>query len=179
MKSLNTRKYINYKTLAFDKRMLKDSYYSFSNCKKLNNKTCIMMIDIDNFKKYTKNNNIKLALQCISQIRSILKYEIDNSNGILFRFSLDKFIIFLPESDKFKIINICENILQNVRDLNILHLSNLPYVYTTVSIGVTTFLPREDRNIKDYVKVAESALFRAKFNGKSRFWFTSIEDNLY
>ncbi|MBU1121729.1 MAG: sensor domain-containing diguanylate cyclase [Candidatus Omnitrophota bacterium] len=126
-----------------------------------NQNISVMMIDIDNFKKFNDtcgHIHGNLALQEISKILKDTCRKIDT----LCRYGGEEFSLILPHSSKENAHLLGERIRQCVETTPIL--DNHAF---TISIGISSF-PQDGDNKETLLRKADEALYAAKRNGKNQ-----------
>jgi diguanylate cyclase (GGDEF)-like protein len=82
------------------------------------------------------------------------------------RYGGEEFIIILPATDRKGAYKIAEEILKNVRGLNIPHEKSLPGKTITISLGIATKDTSMKFSYEDLLKMADDALYIAKSKGR-------------
>ena len=135
---------------------------AFKNRDKCNENICLVMLDIDNFKKVNDTCGHKEGDNVIIALSDILrKVSEDNENVYSGRWGGEEFMILFKGYDTDKVADIAENIRKEFAETKYTKSEN-----KTVSIGIIEI---EDNEAADnaYVRV-DSALYNAKKNGKNR-----------
>ncbi|MFA6195627.1 MAG: EAL domain-containing protein [Sulfurimonas sp.] len=127
----------------------------------------IAFIDIDGFKKVndTKGHPLgdKLLIELGKKIVScVRKYD------TVSRLGGDEFtVIFESLSQIDSIVPICENILKVLREEIIIDNQS---IFVSASIGISVY-PNDGKDIHSLIQHADTAMYKAKENGKNRFNF--------
>lgn len=126
--------------------------------------SCLMMLDIDHFKKYNDNNGHLAGDACLKAVAEAIRISIRPSD-MLGRFGGEEFVILLPDTNLATSEGIAERIKDEVEKTEITgnRLKDLPSV--TISIGVTEAKP--DAFYEELFKAADSALYKAKNSGRN------------
>lgn len=126
----------------------------------------IMLIDIDDFKKY----NDKFGhLQGDEALRTVTRVIMKNirKEDFAVRYGGEEFLVILPETNAEKALTVAKRIIEIINQTKIKAIrKNLPsgYEKITVSIGISEF----KGNLNKTLENADKALFRAKQLGKNR-----------
>lgn len=121
----------------------------------------LLMVDIDDFKKYNDTHGHLFGDRLLKQIALSLKEAVRAADTV-FRYGGDEFIILLPMTTKEQALKAAER-LQNVIK------QNFPL---TISIGISNF--PEDRGDKEsIIKKADLALYQAKHSGRNKVCYAS------
>jgi len=126
--------------------------------------SCLMILDIDHFKKYNDDNGHLAGDACLKAVAEAIRISIRPSD-MLGRFGGEEFVILLPDTDLATSEGIAERIKDEVENTEIMgnRLEGLPPV--TISIGVTQAKP--DAFYEDIFKAADGALYKAKNSGRN------------
>lgn len=130
----------------------------------------ILMCDIDNFKGYNDTYGHGMGDACLTRVATTIQESLKRPGDFCARYGGEEFIILLPNTSPNGAINVANTLLHNVVALDLAHTASPPLHRVTISIGVTTthsdgsYLPYEH-----WIKQADSALYRAKENGRNRY----------
>ncbi|WP_024655398.1 GGDEF domain-containing response regulator [Borrelia hispanica] len=126
------------------------------------------MLDIDYFKKYNDNYGHTNGDECLKLIAKSLnkiavKYKID-----IARYGGEEFILFAVNKNLEEMIKIVSVLIEDIRNLEIVHeYSNISH-FVTVSIGLAEQVP-QDSNFTNIIKLADDKLYEAKISGRNQF----------
>jgi diguanylate cyclase (GGDEF)-like protein/PAS domain S-box-containing protein len=128
----------------------------------------LLMIDIDNFKKYNDFYGHQAGDGCIQQIASAIKETLKRPGDFVARYGGEEFVVLLPETDIQGARHIGELLLSTMKQLNIptevSEISN----YVTLSIGCATQIPSDQYEPEHLIKQADRNLYLAKDAGKNQ-----------
>ncbi|MGL5832829.1 MAG: diguanylate cyclase, partial [Waterburya sp.] len=94
---------------------------------------------------------------------------------IAFRYGGEEFAVILPHTDGQGAIKVAEEIQQQILDLKLSHVASEISDYITLSIGVSSIIPDTRTSPHKLISAADSALYDAKFKGRNRVVFRSVE----
>ncbi|MFP7569943.1 diguanylate cyclase [Marivita sp. S2033] len=134
----------------------------------------ILIADVDHFKKINDNHGHEAGDFILSHIASVLKSSL-REGDTLARYGGEEFLIVLPGVGPGQARCIGERLLQAVAD-HPSGLENGPHVRATVSIGVALTARSERKSTKDLRRAADSALYRAKREGRNRIEMANAAD---
>lgn len=124
------------------------------------NEFCLLMLDIDHFKKindtYGHGFGDQVLSECAKAIQSILR-----SGDIIARYGGEEFVIILFSDAKINYANVAERIRQSISSLRFKN-----DLTVTVSIGVTKFLTGD--TIESLLNRADRGMYNAKKAGRNR-----------
>ena len=154
--------------LTFDERL----HIEFQRSKRHREPLSIIMIDIDEFKKFNDYFGHLDGDDCIRKIASALAGSIKRSTDLAARFGGEEFALILPDTDQAGAACVADAVINNVRLLNIPHAPSSQFDHVTVSLGFTSLEP-ELVNIADItaaqlVQTADNALYYSKRHGRNQ-----------
>lgn len=137
----------------------------------------IIMIDIDNFKKYNDTLGHMAGDEILKKIVQIIRTVIDDKI-ILSRFGGDEFALICPEFSKSNSVDLAEKIRQEIHDTEFNGEEQLPGGKLTISIGISLY-PDHSENSNQLLKSADIALYKAKAQSKDNVeLYYSVLDEL-
>ena len=135
--------------------------------KKTDKKFCIMMLDLDGFKKLNDTQGHQAGDLILQEFASILRTEAPE-DAIIGRYGGDEIIILIDNIDKMQAKIIAEKIRMKTE-------TEFKELDITVSIGIVEF-PTDGRTSYELLAHVDEVLYRAKEFGKNRIAdFTSVE----
>lgn len=137
--------------------------------KRYDNPMSILMIDIDDFKRYNDPHGHQAGDQALQVTAHCLKAAL-RSADVACRYGGDEFCILLPQTPVNEAGVIAERMRQRVASTNYPHGKSQPLRRVTISIGVSTFSRHID-TAERVIAAADNALYRAKNEGKNRIEF--------
>ncbi len=148
-------------TGAFNYRHFRESLErEIARGKRWKRSLAIVMIDIDNFKKYNDtfgHQQGDLALRTVTRILQ----EGARASDIVARYGGEELIVILPETDGQGGLVIAEKLRRGVEE------HDFPNARVTVSSGVASY-PADGQTPDELVAAADAALYAAKRLGKNR-----------
>ena len=130
----------------------------------------VLMLDIDEFKKYNDTYGHLQGDECIKNIAAVLKNTVKRKTDIAARYGGEEFIVVLQDADKDSIIKVSKEIMRGIKDLNMEHIESIHRV-VTVSIGIVFEVPYKNQNPAEFIARADEALYYSKNNGRNRVEF--------
>ncbi len=137
----------------------------------------LIMLDIDNFKKFNDTYGHLAGDKCIQAISSILKTNIERVSDVAARYGGEEFIIILPGTDENGAKALAERIRRAIEDLAIPHLGSDTEKSVTVSIGIVTIYPANLLSQDEALKLVDEALYCAKEKGRNCCVYNSVMTN--
>jgi diguanylate cyclase (GGDEF)-like protein/PAS domain S-box-containing protein len=125
----------------------------------------IVMADIDHFKQFNDKYGHAAGDELLMHVGNFLKSKIRRAD-VACRYGGEEFILFLPESSLDDTYQRMEEILEGVQSLVAYqHGSRLASI--TLSLGIAVY-PDHGRDAETLLKVADTAMYRAKQAGRNR-----------
>jgi two-component system cell cycle response regulator len=129
---------------------------SLAASKRFGSSFSIIMLDLDNFKKYNDTHGHTEGDMLLVKIAGILSEEV-RALDLVARYGGEEFLILLPETDVTIACKVAERIRKSVETKTA----------STLSLGVTSCYSGI-LTMKDFIKKADDALYHAKQKGKNR-----------
>jgi len=117
----------------------------------------LCLVDVDDFKRVNDLFGHPAGDRVLSRLAATLR-----QNGEAFRLGGDEFALLLPDYDESEAVKTAGAIVERISQLGLEHIGSV-----TVSAGLATF-PRQAPDRGELIRLADSALYWAKENGKNR-----------
>ena len=127
-----------------------------------NTRLALLMIDVDNFKTFNDQHGHWKADEVLKAFGEILRSCSARPGDLAARYGGEEFAVVLPNTDTRSASVVAERIRVSMLE----RAQNVDN--PTVSIGVASVRSRPDRDAAVLVKAADTALYRAKANGRNR-----------
>lgn len=128
----------------------------------------LIMIDIDAFKPYNDNYGHAAGDACLKRVAWTLQNGLKRSVDLAARFGGEEFAVILPETDSKGAYILAEELRSKIEALHIAHSHSPVQKHITVSMGVSTMVPKRDIPEKTILEMADKALYQAKKKGRNR-----------
>jgi len=136
----------------------------------------IIALDIDFFKKYNDKFGHLEGDKCLKVIADTIKEATQRSSDIVTRTGGEEFLVFVQDITPKEILSLALNIRAKIEEQSIVHAYCGISKYVTVSMGISTTIPKFDYEFNDLYDEADRALYQAKKNGRNCIVF---DGNLY
>ena len=137
-----------------------------SHSDKTSHPTCLMMIDVDHFKRINDTYGHLLGDKVLQFIGKTLKQRIKGDDTAA-RYGGEEFCVLLPETALAGARAVAHDIRKVIEQSRIKRLDNKKVIDgITISIGVTQYRPNEP--IDHFINRADSALYISKREGRNR-----------
>jgi diguanylate cyclase (GGDEF)-like protein len=134
----------------------------------------LLMLDLDHFKRFNDNFGHDAGDYVLKEVANLLTRTISD-NHVACRLGGEELAIICPETSIQHSLDIANEIVEQVRELH-LDMKGLSLGQLGVSIGVVTF-PDLNASPDELVKVADTALYQAKDNGRSQAIHSQMKTN--
>lgn len=128
----------------------------FSCTKRYGKSFSVIMLDIDNFKKYNDTHGHSAGDKMLTKVAQVLIDDIRNADAVA-RYGGEEFLIMLPETSQEAALVTAERVRKGV----------VEKTDVTISLGVASY-NEEMVKKEDLVNKADEALYRSKKTGKNR-----------
>ncbi len=136
----------------------------FSRIQRTKNKLTLILLDCDLFKNINDQYGHLFGDQVLQHICAVCSEEIRNIDFFA-RYGGEEFIIILPESELSGAIKTAARIQSSLANKAIVFEGT--DVYVTLSVGICE-VTQQHRSFEDMIKDADTAMYRAKENGRNR-----------
>lgn len=127
---------------------------------------CIVMIDIDHFKKFNDKYGHVEGDSCLKEVSKLISSCFTRSNEFIARYGGEEFIGVVNAGTE-SCINVAKTIHERLEAAKIEHYKN-ETKFVTVSIGIAGMIPGIDSKSINMIKEADRALYQAKDSGRNK-----------
>ncbi|MBE9162257.1 MULTISPECIES: diguanylate cyclase domain-containing protein [Microcoleaceae] len=132
----------------------------------------LILLDVDKFKSYNDYYGHLAGDDCLIRIGQILQKVVIRPTDLAARYGGEEFVTLLPNTDLEGGIKVAQNIQQEIHNLAIPHAQSDVKEIVTVSLGISSLIPRLEVQPETLVAYADKALYDAKQQGRDR-WSTN------
>ncbi len=125
----------------------------------------LVMCDIDFFKSYNDNFGHLAGDQCLQKVAQVLRQAALRPADLVARYGGEEFALVLPNTREEGGVKVVESIQSRLKEIQIGQ-GDRPI---TLSFGITTAIPNEKSSPETLIKTADTALYRAKCQGRNCF----------
>ena len=137
-------------------------------CRREGTPISMLMIDIDFFKLYNDTYGHLQGDTCLKKVATAIKSSLRRPADMVARIGGEEFVVMLPCTELEGARQIAESIRSNVRDLHMEHSTSEVGPLITVSIGLTSCVPHNNGDPMLLIHAADTALYKAKRQGRDR-----------
>ncbi len=154
-------------TGLYNRRHMEDALErEVSRCERSGGTIGIILMDVDHFKAFNDNHGHQAGDRVLSALGGMLKRGIRDGD-IACRYGGEEFLVILPGASSGEVLVRAEEFRARVEEgLRLTH-EGKSLGKITVSMGVACF-PENGRDGGEVVRAADSALYRAKHQGRNR-----------
>jgi diguanylate cyclase (GGDEF)-like protein len=133
----------------------------------------LLMVDIDDFKKYNDLYGHMVGDLVLRKLASILR-NATRGCDVICRYGGEEFAVMLPETSKEEALIVCERIRYSVAMTPMVDEKDNPVGTISVTIGLASF-PEDANNKDDLIDNADKALYQGKRAGKNCIFLFGAE----
>jgi len=134
----------------------------------------LLLIDIDHFKNFNDEYGHLIGDDCLRQVASTIRQQTHRNNDVVARYGGEEFCLLLPNTDQEGSLHIAEHVRQSVE--NIYFVVDDKAVRITISIGAISIIPQANAEPETLLEMADTALYRAKDNGRNQVIYYDATD---
>lgn len=153
----------------FDARLLR----SFREAQETQKFLSIIMIDVDQFKKYNDLYGHMQGDKCLKQVADALRSVLRRPADFIARYGGEEMVMLLPDTDVDGAANVAERARLAIYELQLPHAGTALGV-VSVSLGVATCIPTVNTLPADLLQASDQMLYQAKNFGRNNFKTCSL-----
>lgn len=134
----------------------------------------ILMLDIDNFKKYNDHYGHQSGDDCLRDVALAIDSATHQANNLGYtenafaaRYGGEEFAVIVPHATTSSLSRLADGIVKAVYGLNIAHVKNEAWGVVTISVGGALMNPAQGE-IVGVFRLADSCLYTAKTQGRNQ-----------
>ena len=139
----------------------------WSRCARSGDSLCLLMLDVDHFKRYNDTYGHVEGDECLRRIAGAIASCSRRPTDLCARYGGEEFVVLVADVGSDGGRELGESIVRAVRGLQIPHVAS-PSQFVSVSVGVAAAIPHAERDAATLVSDADAALYRAKQSGRNR-----------
>ncbi|WP_156294485.1 sensor domain-containing diguanylate cyclase [Serratia oryzae] len=138
----------------------------------------VVMLDVDNFKKYNDIYGHSAGDKCLIIVANTLSIIIRNKKDLIARTGGEEFTAVIKDINLDKLHAICERMRKAIVAKGLVHSGNTEGGYkVSVSIGAVCISSRNNSlSMESIIELADQCLYQAKKEGRNRVVITEIND---
>ncbi|KKO02201.1 hypothetical protein LCGC14_0110660 [marine sediment metagenome] len=127
----------------------------------------LLMVDADHFKAYNDTLGHQAGDMALQMLADALSDCLLREGDCACRYGGEEFAVILPGADLNQCLQVAQRLHEAVAEMNISHPAAAAG-RLTISIGAATIIPAAEWSPADLLKMADSALYQAKAQGRDR-----------
>lgn len=135
----------------------------------------VLMIDLDHFKIFNDQHGHAYGDKVLSLVAKALRQALRDKQDMVARYGGEEFVVILPNRLLPSAISIAQRLCAAVRAAELPPDSSGPPVHITISIGVASARPSSGSGSTRMLRAADTALYKAKANGRDRIWPEGVD----
>ena len=128
----------------------------------------ILMMDLDRFKLYNDTYGHVQGDILLKKAAETFVQTLKRSTDFIARWGGEEFAALLPGTDIKGAVDVAEYIRNNIENMTVLCAADGCETSITVSIGANSVIPESNSSIDNFISQADTALYKAKANGRNR-----------
>jgi diguanylate cyclase (GGDEF)-like protein len=128
----------------------------------------VLLVDVDYFKEFNDSYGHPEGDACLQRVAGALAFVLNRPGDLLARYGGDEFAVVLPETPPEGAMMVAQRLVAAVTELSIPHGAHPAGERVSLSVGVATMNPAEERGPELLLRQADRALYRAKEGGRAR-----------
>ena len=128
----------------------------------------LILVDVDYFKNYNDVYGHLAGDSCLQKIAHTIRDSLRRAGNFAARYGGEEFAVILPDTDAEGAYLFAESLREKIENLNIEHTDSKTGKNVTVSLGVSTTVPKKDSTQDELISLADKALYKAKQAGRNR-----------
>ena len=154
-----------------------DTYITqeWSRCARERKHLSLIFCDVDYFKAYNDTYGHQAGDNCLYEVAKGIERTVKRPGDLAFRYGGEEFAIVLPHTQSQGAIKVAKEIHEQIKDLQILHVSSEVDNVISISLGVSSIIPDAGSSPHGLISAADNALYDAKLKGRNRVVYKSAE----
>ncbi len=136
-------------------------------CLRMKKPLSLVMLDIDYFKLFNDRYGHQSGDDCLKQVAAQIARAAPRASDLAARYGGEEFMLVLGETDLEGALWMAERVRQMIADLKVTHYAT-DSKFVSISCGVVSVLPDEQKSIEILVQSVDAALYQAKRGGRDR-----------
>lgn len=135
----------------------------------------LIMCDVDHFKNYNDHYGHPAGDECLRTIGRILSGVFKRASDLPARYGGEEFAVIFPDTPPGNAAFLAEKLRSELAEHAIPHACSDAAGFVTLSLGVVSAHPCEERTASWFISEADKALYRAKESGRNRVVMASYD----
>ena len=127
----------------------------------------VIMLDIDYFKQFNDEYGHIQGDECLRVVARLLSRCATRATDFVARYGGEEFVFVLPETNEIAAHKLAERCRQSILQEQMPHAQGMESI-VTVSLGISTLVPKHGDDQLEFLQRVDSALYQAKSEGRNR-----------
>ncbi len=140
-------------------------------CIRQKTSVAILMLDIDNFKKYNDSFGHAAGDECIRKVTAAIRKSVKRRTDYAARVGGEEFLVMLSGIDAKAAVKWSLDLKQAIDSLKIPHADSNFNPYVSVSMGLACATASDEVTFEKLREEADKSLYEAKYNGRACLYY--------
>ncbi|WP_208277666.1 diguanylate cyclase domain-containing protein [Massilia oculi] len=150
---------------AFDERLEAE----WRRCGRAGLPVALILADVDHFKAYNDHYGHQAGDACLVQVAAALRRGAGRTHDLVTRYGGEEFAILLPQLDALGAEGVAHRLLEELAQLGLPHAASPTAPHLTMSLGLSSLVPRDAQGADVLVASADALLYQAKADGRNQY----------
>jgi diguanylate cyclase (GGDEF)-like protein len=150
---------------AFDERLEAE----WRRCARAGLPVALILADVDHFKAYNDHYGHQAGDACLVQVAAALRRGAGRTHDLVTRYGGEEFAILLPQLDALGAEGVANRLLDELAQLGLPHAASPTAPQLTMSLGLSSLVPRDAQGADVLVASADALLYQAKAGGRNQY----------
>ncbi|MBT9314312.1 CHASE2 domain-containing protein [Leptothoe spongobia] len=128
----------------------------------------LIMGDVDHFKKYNDTYGHPQGDECLRRVAHAIRTTVRVKDALSARYGGEEFVVMLPNTSATEGIAIANAIRTKLNSYSLPHSTSQTAAHVTMSLGITSFIPRLEIPPSALTEMADLGLYTAKKAGRNQ-----------
>ncbi len=128
----------------------------------------VILCDIDYFKRFNDTYGHIAGDECLVKVAQGIERCVKRPADLAARYGGEEFVAVLPHTDLKGAVLVAELMQTEIADLKIAHEQSDTNQFVTLSIGVASTIPNQEKEPQALINAADQALYKAKESGRNQ-----------
>lgn len=129
----------------------------------------LILCDVDYFKRYNDLYGHQQGDRCLQKVAQAMNHIVKRSSDLVARYGGEEFAVILPNSELAGTIMVAELIQLEIKSLKLIHEGSDINPFITLSLGISSIIPKSSDLPETLIKQADLALYQAKTQGRNQY----------
>ena len=136
-------------------------------CERMKKPISLVLVDVDHFKSFNDKYGHQAGDECLKSVAAQVAKIGQRPTDLVARYGGEEFVLVLGETNVDGARWLASRLCQKIAEMNIPN-DAASSRHVTVSCGVASVMPNDERSLDVLLKSADRALYRAKAAGRDR-----------